>query len=127
VRMDVAMRRDLCRVWNLCRALGGLCRASMHCHAPTFAVSWLLPCAGLRALPCAPTLARTAKTVGSNPISSQVVQGCTTWGLCRVYAHGKVTKWSFAVCIHTAKTPHFSRFFLFFFNSLHFKITSTYI
>jgi hypothetical protein len=92
-----------CVVLAAVRVFSAVCRA--RCRAMPFAVR--PPC--LFAVRRAP--ARTAKALPGKPSGHPDAQVCATWCLCRVYAHGKVTKWSFAMCIHTAKTPQFSRFF----------------
>jgi hypothetical protein len=119
------------------------CRAAFLCRA-----AWRLTCAPT--LPCAQVIAvrpvnavRPASAVlltfavrpspsthGKGPYrhtpSSSGAQACATWRLCRVYAHGKVTK-SFSVCIHTAKAPGFFIFLLLFINPCISKLHFTYI
>jgi hypothetical protein len=80
-----------------------------------------LPCAVQQALPCATHKHARQRPCQAHHPHVQVAQVCDTW--------------PFAVCVHTAKWPNgplpcaytWQRFtvisiFLFFFNSLHFKI-----
>jgi hypothetical protein len=142
VECNVVVRRLLCHAAWLCHAPETLpCGVALpcagRCHACDFvmrqdvAVRGALPCGKklpcVAALPCAAGTARTAKAVLAHLASSQGAQVGATWVLCHAHAHDKVTKWSFAVRIRTAKNLQYFLFFLFSFNSLHFKIANTYI
>jgi hypothetical protein len=141
VHIGKTARQSLCRALWALSCVSSLCRVSFLCCASyispvrySFAVrcgplpcELALPCA--LALPCEYFVVRRchplpcARQQHARQRSCHVttprhpnVQVSSTWALCHVYAHGKVTKWSFAVCIHTAKCPEFFIFFCFSFN-----------
>lgn len=112
---NVAVRLPLCRARDLYRARAPLpCGRSLPC-AILFAVRHLLavrlPLPAVLPLPCGNTPARTAKPPPGTPSSAPGAQVSSTWRLCHVYAHGKVTK-SPLPCAYTRQRP---LDFLFFF------------
>ena len=128
------MRRSKHARQRLCRAVlplpcgAALCRAigfAVRCHAlpcRTFAVRLSAPRTATRnPLPCAFQPPRTAKAqLCRAPLIHphgkalpRHTQASPWHFLCRAYAHGKATKWSFAVRILTAKALGFFIFLLF--------------
>ena len=125
-------RQSLARQRVLCRAPLRTRTAKPLSCGLTFAVRRnALPCKRLcRALsrtavriplPCAFQSPRTAKVQVCrapliHPHGKELprhIQASSWHFLCRAYAHGKATKWSFAVRIRTAKALGFSIFLLF--------------
>jgi hypothetical protein len=98
---------SICCASALCRALRSLYRAIFSTMPSTFAVC---PPAPLCRAPCTSTHGKGPGSTLARPPNAQV---CATCRLCRVYVHGNVTKWSFAVCIHTAKPHMIFCFFVF--------------
>jgi hypothetical protein len=117
----------LCRTSERCRAprplpcviflpcAVGLCRASARCRASILCRAAVIAMRRPGGFVVRRAPARTAKALSGTPSRHPDAQVRATWKLCRVYAHGKVV-------LHTIFC-----FFLFFFNSLYFKIANTHI